>query len=432
MVLLLLVFGWASAQENHLTTDFNLSDDVEKYESVEYRYASLSNTYEPSVSETRVFKNGKLQSATHKESGTSILSHATQAFEYNAKGQLLKTTQTLFSSPIVQHYVYDAKGKLIQIKPDKDAAPVEENFTYDAKGRLQHWVKRNGTFTDKEKIIYDCKDAQNYRYVLKHYQYKKNELLFSEEGIVQNGLKTATKTTFKDGKVTEMNFTYDSHKNLISEKSVGGSEFRTLYGYDFKGNVVKSKSVEDGKLYAKFIKLTFKDGTVSGSTDFQPFFSEGIQRPVAELPINKNPKDTFKVKKTTGTDFEVINKKGEKVSLKPSEGLVFNNTDFIFYDANTKETGALMKLYTDQFQANTFYDLVPFNSPSGKYIVVNTDMKFFIFEKGNVIDGKPFKIFTGIDGNTLVITENDTEKYFVPNLKSLQALTIYPLEIIAK
>ena len=47
-----LFFAFGFAQEKHLTSDFHLSKDVTKYESVEYKYNAAIKNFE--VSETSI------------------------------------------------------------------------------------------------------------------------------------------------------------------------------------------------------------------------------------------------------------------------------------------------------------------------------------------------------------------------------------------
>lgn len=424
-----LIFTFGLAQEKHLNSDFNLSKDVVKYETVSYRLGKTA--YEPSETDILEFKDGKLVRKIHKdEDALDLIYNSEESFVYDSSGKLLKVISEKKSTFF---YVYDKKGKLIQIKQDTKFDPIIEDFTYDAKGNLVKWVKKAGNFIDQEKVFYDYKDSFNYKYKQNQYYYKKSELSFSKIVEIKNGVEISSKfTNAKDGKITTSNFTYDSYKNQIKVENSGGFLSQTFYGYDSKGNVIKEKCEEEGKLYTKFSKVTFKDGTTSGSTEFAPYFSVGLQLPLLQLPLNKNPKDTYKVRKTGPKDFEVYNSKGEKVSLQPSEGLILEEKDFMFYDAKTNEVSVLFGLYSDAYKSNEWYKLVTYNSPTGKYIVVNSDWHFFILEKGKGIDASPYKLHKGIDGNTLVIAENGKEKYFVPHLNQMQALVIYPLELISK
>jgi len=199
-----------------------------------------------------------------------------------------------------------------------------------------------------------------------------------------------------------------------------------------KGAEIKSRRGDVGGDFDNaFSKVTYNDGTTSGSTDFTPYFTAGLQLPLLKMPFNIAPKDKYKVRKTGQNTFDVQNNKGI-ILTKPSEGLIFEQKDFLFYDANNEENSILFGLFTDSYKANEWYDLITYNSPSGKYIVVSADWQFFIFEKGKNTNTTGFTLHKGIDGNTLVVAENGKEKYFVPYLNQMQALTIYPLEIISK
>ena len=424
-----LIFAFGLAQEKHLTSEFNLSKDVVKYETVSYRLGKTA--YEPSETNILEFKDGKLIHKTFKDADAlDFIFNLDEKYVYDSSGKLLKVISEKKSTFF---YVYDKNGKLIQIKQDTKFDPIIEDFTYDAKGNLVNWVKKAGNFIDQEKVFYDYKDSFNYKYKQNQYYYKKTELSFSKIVEIKNGVEISSKFTIaKDGKITTSNLTYDKNKNVIKVENSGGFLSQTFYGYDGKGNVIKEKCEEDGKLYTKFSKVTFKDGTTSGSTEFAPYFSEGLQLPLLLLPLNKNPKDTFKVKKTGQKSFEVQNSKNQIVSLKPSEGLIFEEKDFMFYDANTNEVSILFGLFTNEYKFNEWYNLVTYNSPTGKYIVVNSEWQFFVIEKAKAADSSILKLHKGIDNNTLVIAENDKEKYFVPFLNQMQPLTIYPLELIAK
>ena len=53
-----LIFAFGLAQEKHLTSDFHLSNDVVKYESVEYKYNAAIKNFEVSETEILEFNNG--------------------------------------------------------------------------------------------------------------------------------------------------------------------------------------------------------------------------------------------------------------------------------------------------------------------------------------------------------------------------------------
>ena len=71
----------------------------------------------------------------------------------------------------------------------------------------------------------------------------------------------------------------------------------------------------------------------------------------------------------------------------------------------------------------------PYNVPSKRYIVINNDYQFIIFDNGKQIDTSNMKLAQ--DMGNLVIQENGVAKYFIPNLDKLTFLKFYPLYILA-
>jgi len=298
---------------------------------------------------------------------------------------------------------------------------------------LKSWTKRNGEFIDEEKTIISYSSPNDYMYESRKFNYKSKELLFIEKGEYKGGLNISyQKIITKDGKITNSRLFYDNYKSLIKQTFEDGHSYETSLGYDQKGNVIKERSQSGQELFVQFSKVTFQNGITSGSTDFAPYFSVGVQLPLLQQPFNKNPKDRYKVRKTGSKTFDVQNRKGEIVSLKPSEGLILEEKDFMFFDAKTNEVSVLFNLYTNEYAENQWYDLIAYNSPTGKYIVVNSDWQFFVLEKAKSISTGGLTLQKGIDDNTLVVAENGKEKYFVPYLNQIKPLVIYPLELIAK
>ena len=427
-----LFFAFGLAQEKHLTSDFNLSKDVTKYESVEYKYNAAIKNFEVSQTEILEFKEGKLIKKIHEEnSAFAAVMNRVEKYIYNEKGQLIKI-EAEGKNPY--QYNYDKTGKLIKIVMDRKSEPaLIEDFIYDKKGNLIKWVKKTGDYINEEKLFSDYQSKNNYKYKYNYYKYQKNEILFTDEIQVKNGLEISNRHISYEPKSERTSaFSYDNYGNLVEQKVSDGTVFHYVFAYDEKGNVIKERSNDAADLYSKFSKVTFKDGTTSGSTTFAPYFTKGIQQPILLMPMNKNPKEKYKVMKTSPTHYEVKNSKGEIVPINPKESMIFEQKDMFFYDAKTNETLVVFGLFTDAYKSNEWYETVTYNSPTGKYIVVNTDWNFFILEKGNVVESSHYKLHKGIDGNTLVIAENGKEKFFVPHLDQMQALVIYPLELISK
>lgn len=432
-VAFLLLFGQVFfAQEKYLVTDFNLSSDVTKYETIEYKYSETSNTFEPLKIDILEFKDGKLLRKIHKESSIyAAIYNSNESYFYDAKGKLVKIES---ENRYPKWITYNSKGKISTIKVDKGSETSSiSTFTYDSKGNIAKIIKKLGDFIEEEATFSDYKSPKTYHYVLKQFDPKKSGVQKKEEVWIENGTQKKYQYFGANG---DLVFSYenllDLNNNII--RTINGTDDVQNYflGYDAKGNVLKMRSGDGTALISKFSKVTFKDGTSSGSTDFAPYFTIGIQKLVSEMDRNRHPKEKYKVNKTSPTHYDVKNSKGELVPINPNESMIFQEKDMFFYDVKNNETVVLFGLFTDAFKSNEWYETVTYNSQTGKYIVINSDWQFYILEKGNAIDSKPFKLQKGMDGNTLVITENGQEKYFLPNLNNLQALMIYPIELISK
>lgn len=431
-LILSLFFITGFAQEKHSTADFHLSKDVVKYESMEYAYNATAKNFEVSKTQTLEFKDGKLIQKTYKEnSAFGAIMNRVEKYIYNEKGQLIKIEA---EGKTPYQYNYDKSGKLIKIVMDRKSEPaIEEDFTYDKKGNLIKWVKKTGDLINEEKLFSNYQSKNNYKYKHNYYKYQKNEILFTDEMVIKNGLEISNRhISYEPKSERTSTFSYDNNGNLVAQKVSDGTVYHYVLAYDEKGNVIKERSKDATELYSKFSKVTFKDGTTSGSTAFAPYFTKGIQQPILLLPMNKNPKEKYKVMKTGPTHYQVKNSKGETVPINAKESMIFERKDLLFYDAKTNETVVLFGLFTDIFKENEWYDAITYNSPTGKHIVVNTDWNFFILEKGNVVESAQYQLHKGIDGNTLIIAQAGKENYFVPHLDQLQALVIYPLEQISK
>lgn len=433
LLFLSLIISPLLAQEKHLTADFNLPNDVVKYETKRYSYNSTSKTFESQHSDSYEFKEGKLTESTTDGNSAFIRLTTHKKYEYNTKGNLVKTVTKISTSENADYFSYDSKGRLILISNQSASNPISTSFKYNEKGFLLSVIKKNGDFIGQEFLYHDYIDKNNYKYTENYYQYKSNEKLYTSEFVVKNGLINSEKRIdAKNIILREDTFAYNTFGHLISITGKNSNSLIYNIGYDEKGAQIKSRSGVGGSDFNNaFSKVTYKDGTTSGSTDFAPYFTAGLQLPLLKMPYNNAPKDKYKARKTGQNTFDVQNSKGTLLT-KPSEGLIFEQKDFLFYDAGNGENSILFGLFTDAYKANEWYDLVTYNSPSGKYIVVNSDWQFFIFEKGKNADKTGLTLHKGIDGNTLVVAENGKEKYFVPYLNQIQALVIYPLEIISK
>ncbi|WP_282787435.1 RHS repeat domain-containing protein [Flavobacterium croceum] len=433
IIFLCFIFGYSFAQEAYLTSDFYLTNDVIKAETVKYKYNALTKTFEADNTNILEFKKGRIQSKKHIEhNGFGLLYNTDDSYVYNAQNQLVKIESKNKSNYI---FSYNTKGNLIEKRLDVSQNPKVITYAYDNQGRLINCIEKDGVYTSSEKKYYDIQSKKDYKYTHKYYKYNSTNLLFTEDIVVKDGLIVMSTRVSEDKKEqTITNFEYDRYGNLLKTKANNGTDYTYIYGYDAKGNVIKMRYKDGVELYSEFTKITYQDGTTSGSTDFAPYFTEGIQFDSDTYANNVNPKSKYKIKKDANAIFTLTYTNG--VELKADEVETTkgaNKEDLFLYDYKTGESAIIYGLYKPDFPIDKWVEAKPFNSPTGKYIIVNTDWRFFILEKSKIVESTKNSIHAGIDGKSIIIAEDGKEKYFIPtHSNNLKALTIYPLFLISK
>ena len=187
---------------------------------------------------------------------------------------------------------------------------------------------------------------------------------------------------------------------------------------------IRENNAVFGKYYF-FRKLTYTNGETTGSTEYNPYFTEGINGDISQFPENKNPKSIYKIRLGEDGKFKMENQANQPIPDLSKGFISPNKTDFIYFDPNNGEVA----LVEDMKPSEEFVAMKPYNVPSKRYIVINNDYQFIIFDNGKQIDTSNMKLAQ--DMGNLVIQENGVPKYFVPNLDKLTFLKFYPLYILA-
>ena len=79
-----------------------------------------------------------------------------------------------------------------------------------------------------------------------------------------------------------------------------------IEGKDQYGNVIRIR--ENHAVLGKFYysrKLTYTKGETTGSTEYNSYFTEGINGDISQLPENKTPKSTYKVRLAEDGKFKM-------------------------------------------------------------------------------------------------------------------------------
>ena len=318
---------------------------------------------------------------------------------YYEKGKPAKfskvNTGTDKASENVSTFIYDKKGNLIEIKPSNPRFHWQYKYQYKSDGTPSVIeIFKDGTLSEKD-IITSYQDEKNFTYIYENYSTTDGKKVFELKESLVNGQRPMRKDAWIEGK--------DQYGNVIR---------------------IRENHAVLGKFYYSR-KLTYTKGETTGSTEYNPYFTEGINGDISQLPENKTPKSTYKVRLAEDGKFKMESQANAPAPDLNNSFISPNKTDFIYFDPYNGEVAIAenMKPSAD------FSIMKPYNTPSKKYIVINTDYQFIIFENGKQIDTSGMKISQ--DMNNLVVSENSIPKYFIPNFDKLTFLKFYPLYILA-
>ena len=397
LVLLFVQFSFAQ-QDNvvkFLSENWGVNKDVAKIEEVKYSVGFTSGKFEPRETKIYTFKNGKVISIETQYSKDKVI----ETFEYNTKGKPTKfiyiSTGTDKASENVSTFIYDKKGNLIEIKPSNPRFHWQYKYQYKSNGTPSVIeIFDNGKLSNKN-IITSYQDEKNYTYTYENYSTTDGKKVFELKESLVNGQRPMRKEAWLEGK-------------------------------DPNGNVfkIRENNAVFGKYYF-FRKLTYTNGETTGSTEYNPYFTEGINGDISQFPENKNPKSSYKIRLGEDGKFKMENQANQPIPDLSKGFISPNKTDFIYFDPNNGEVA----LVEDMKPSEDFVTMKPYNLPSKRYIVINNDYQFIIFDNGKQIDTSNMKLAQ--DMGNLVIQENGVPKYFVPNLEKLTFLKFYPLYILA-
>ncbi|WP_213190618.1 hypothetical protein [Cloacibacterium caeni] len=397
LVLLFVQFSFAQ-QDNvvkYLAENWGVNKDVAKIEEVNYSVGFTSGKFEPRETKIYTFKNGKVISIETQYSKDKVI----ETFEYNAKGKPVRfsyiSTGTDKASENISTFSYDKNGKLIEIKPSNPRFHWQYKYQYKSDGTLASVEIFDNGKLDSTWNFTSYQDEKNYQYIDENYSANDGKKVFELKESLVNGQRPMRKEAWLEGK-------------------------------DPNGNVfkIRENNAVFGKYYF-FRKLTYTNGETTGSTEYNPYFTEGINGDIFQLLENKNPKSTYKIRLGEDGKFKMENQANQPIPDLSKGFISPNKTDFIYFDPNNGEVA----LVEDMKPSEEFVAMKPYNVPSKRYIVINNDYQFIIFDNGKQIDTSSMKLAQ--DMGNLVIQENGVPKYFVPNLDKLTFLKFYPLYILA-
>ena len=334
IIFALLILQFSFAQKDNvikfLSENWGVNKDVAKIEEVKYSQGFTSGKFEPRETKIYTFKNGKLISLETIYSDEK----ETNTFEYNTKGKPIKFTQFTSgkdkAAENVSVFSYDKKGNLTEIKPSNPRFHWQYKYQYKSDGTLAAVEIFDNGKLDSRWNFTSYQDEKNYQYIDENYSATDGEKVFELKESLVNGQRPMRKEAWLEGK-------------------------------DPNGNVFKIR--ENNAVFGKnyfFRKLTYANGEITGSTEYNPYFTEGINGDISQLPENKNPKSTYKIRLGEDGKFKMENQANQPIP-ELSKGFISpNKTDFIYFDPYNGEVAIAenMKPSAD------FSIMKPYNTPS--------------------------------------------------------------------
>ncbi|MBV2224677.1 MAG: hypothetical protein KUL74_07460, partial [Cloacibacterium sp.] len=337
LVLLFVQFSFAQKDNviKFLSENWGVNKDVAKIEEVKYSQGFTSGKFEPKETKIYTFKNGKVISIETQYSKDKVI----ETFEYNAKGKPVRfsyiSTGTDKASENISTFSYDKNGKLIEIKPSNPRFHWQYKYQYKSDGTLASVEIFDNGKLDSRWNFTSYQDEKNYQYIDENYSANDGKKVFELKESLVNGQRPMRKEAWLEGK-------------------------------DPNGNVFKIR--ENNAVFGKnyfFRKLTYNNGETTGSTEYNPYFTEGINADISQFPENKNPKSSYKIRLGEDGKFKMANQTNEPIPDLSKGFISPNKTDFIYFDPNNGEVA----LVEDMKPSEDFVTMKPYNVPSKKYIV---------------------------------------------------------------
>lgn len=303
------LIGFSQTKDYNLESQ-NLHKNVRKTIDHYYAYDKNSGGFvKRSVSIKRYNDEGHLIETYYVYNGSySEGKPSKRMYKYNNEGLMTGTTDVSdnrgeYSTENI--FKYDRKGNLIRKESVyKDGSKYYSEFINDKKGR----VVSKKSYSKEDKLTGET----SYKYnggrrteTRTSYSSKDGSIIGTYTTIYEDGVKAFYKSEGKYGTSTSR-YEYDKEGNLSKTLYKGKTNSTTTYNYvyDKKDNWVK-KHYRSGKYqYFYFREIYFKNGDISGSTNFDKTFinRHGNFANVAVVPIKRK-----KLKKDGGGTDIVTN-----------------------------------------------------------------------------------------------------------------------------
>ena len=423
------------AQQQFRTSDFGYSDDIIKVEECLYKFNTIQNAFIRENIYTTEIKNTFFQKQILENFYPDGKVVGEYSFTYNPDFTLkeinYKPIEGNFGHPIKFQFQYE-KGKLKKGIVEHMSSTIYE---YDKKGNLIKEIERNADDEPSETIFYqDYKNKKSYTKIKKNNDgsesdYTKEiyeDAMLIQSEFVSDNFKSTTK------------YSYDNYKNVLSQ--VYNDSSRIDYGYEFDANKNRIKIAKLSQALPEdnsftFVKITYADGTTSGSTELDLEFIKKHDKLFREkdslmqqyqkvaysrkdyLSVLKGEDDRIEIQDSYDNNFEKV------VQLidtpEHSSLIIFNEVD--------QSVHFVKGFYLDDFAKHEWQDAVKLESPTRIYWVKNNKFKISFYQDGKYLQSSNFSIENDENPNHLVVKSVEGSIYQIQNVDTSEAGRLYPL-----
>ena len=435
LIILLFCFTSVFAQQQFRTSDFGYSDDVVKVEEALYKFKSDTKEFGLENYYTTEIKNTYFQKQTLTSNFGEKTLIGQYSYSYNPNFTLkainYQPIEGSFGHPMNFQFQYK-KSKLVKMMVEGMSTSFYE---YDQDGNLVKEIVKDIKNNPVEVIVYEGYKNKNEFTKIK----KSNDGLgqdFTKE-TYKNGLLLESEFVSDDFKTTTK-YSYDNYKNIVSQVYSDSSRINYGYEFDTKNNRIKIAKLslampEDNSF--TFVKITFADGTSSGSTTLDLDFIKKHDKLFREkdsllqhykkvvysrkdyLSVLKGEDNVIEIQDSYDNNFEKVVQFVD--TPEHSSLIIFNEVDQSVHFVNG--------FYRDDFSKHEWHDAIKLESPTRIFWVKDNQFKISFYQDGKYLQSSNFSIHDDENPNHLVVKSVDGKVYQIQNIETSEAGRFYSL-----
>lgn len=434
--LVLIFFSvWSFSQQQFRTSDFGYSDDVVKVEESLYKFDKILNKFVKENYYITEIKNTYVQRQILENIYQEEKISGEYLYVYNSD----LTLKEINYKPIIGNFGHPIrflfqheKGKLKKVIVEDMSSTTYE---YDKKGNLIKEVELNADDEPSETIFYqDYNDKKSYTKIKKSNDGSGND--FTKE-IYKDGLLIEKNMISEDFK-SNTKYSYDNFRNVISQVYDDCSRIDFNYEFDAKNNRIKIAklipALPDDNSFA-FAKITYADGTTSGSTELDLDFIKKHDKIFREkdsllqqyqkvaysrtnyLSVLKGENDRIEIQDSYDNNFEKVVQLVD--TPEHSSLVIFNEVD--------QSVHSVKGFYLDDFTKHEWHDAVKLESPTRIFWVKDNKFKISFYQDGKYLQSSNYSIEDDENPNHLIVKSLDGATYQIQNVDASEAGRLYPL-----